>query len=332
MSLCKIITNLDIVLDIVQTNHEVSKNFIYKNSFEMLEGWQKISITASQKIKIKDILIDNFSIGENIYTAWLSNKDGNIKYPGTILEEKMVWNIILHNNLGFYKAHICSQIMNGDYGKIYSQYFVTTDIGKKLKNHYNPEINSFFEFSQGINFFNKNNFKNLPFVNLNLNYDSDLLFDDIKDADLKLHSNPKHSKWFLNSDYRLGKIFNSEELPFKNIVNLLLKHEIKEISSLKISVIEPKGFINLHIDNHADDEKFGFGLHLPIYPSKDTPLKLHRAGIMPKGANLINNETYSHCVVNELEIPRYVLLIASPIFSDDNFIEKYGNLDSLKFI
>jgi len=327
MSICKIITKLNNHINVSQVNNLSDENFAYKDSFELKNGWQKITITSFLPTEIVDILIDDYSLSEMLYTSWGINKDGNILNPCTYIDENITWNIILHNDIGFFKAHISTEILNGYYQNLYEEYYGYTDVASyKLKKHYNSQINSFFEWDNGINFFKKDNLKSLPYVSLNLKYDSKLLFNDIGTVNFNAAKNLKQKDWIINSDFQLNKIFKTSNLPYKNLIDFLLQYDIDEITGVFVSAIKPGGVIEMHIDNHPTKIPKGFNLHIPVFPTVDAPFKMFKAGIIPPVANLVNNELYPHCVVNETETIRYAILVTSPKFNDEEFIKRHINL------
>jgi hypothetical protein len=327
MSTCKIITKLNNQINVSQINNLSDENFVYTDAFKLKNGWQKITITSSSPTEIVDILIDNYSLNEILYTSWGTDKDGNILNPCTYVDENITWSIILHDNIGFFKAHISTEILNGYYQNLYEQYYSYTDVASyKLKKYYNSQINSFFEYDTGINFFKKDNLKSLPYISLNLKYDSELLFNDIQTVDFNPSSNVKQKDWVINSNFQLNKIFKTSDLPYKNLVEFLLQYDIDEITGVFMSAIKPNGIIEMHIDNGLNKIPKGFNLHIPIFPTVEAPFKMFKAGIIPPVANLVNNELYPHCVVNETEKLRYAILVMSPKLNDEKFIKKHINL------
>jgi hypothetical protein len=328
MNICEVITNKLVNLEIVVNNG--LKNVVYNsNKFNLLDGWQNITIkNIGESFEITDLNINNQSIHENLYTSFVKKKSGKLEQPATFLGDDVEsWTIFLHDNIAIYKERICSLFSNGDYGKnLFDDYFLYWDCPIVFKNTFSPQVNNFYAHHWGLNAYKKTNLNIQPYLPLNIAYDHDILWNDIKHITLEKHANDRHHGWYrhLFTDDS-GKIITSvENLPVSNIRDWLYSIGISKINRLQVSKLEPGGYIDMHRDNYPQynsSSTVRYGLYIPIVKHENSYLKFANSGILPNKIASINNMDWVHAAANDSNEDRYVLLLSYE--QDVEFLNKY---------
>jgi len=331
MTICTIFTEplANLQIEITAYNNKKIKVSTVNQNFKMEQGWQIITVRSQISVHIKDVLIGGQSIRENLYTSWATDKDDNFVQPCSHIDSTMGWCIILNDNQAIYKEQICRSIKNNDYGKnLFELYQPYLDLGTTLKKHYTSQINLFFEHSFGFNYYDKCDYGRHPFTSLDIPYDHELFFDDIKDIPLEIHPNKNHRDWykmfFRDPEDNEKTCKNVTDLPVKNIREWFLSLGIKTIRKLQVSLLKPDGYIELHKDDtYTFDQPntISNSLHIPIFHHPEAMIKTANGGIMPQCINVLNNAYHVHGGVNTGKEDRYVLLVTVEL--DQQFIDKY---------
>lgn len=328
MNVCEIITDKLVNFEIFVDNG--LENVVYKsNKFNLLNGWQSITIkNVIESFEIKDLKINNQSIHENLYTSFAKLKNGKLQQPITFVGKDVEsWTIFLHDNIAIYKERIYSLFQNNEYGKnLLDNYFLYWDCPIVLKNNFSPQVNNFYMHHWGLNAYKKTNLVNQPYLPLNITYDHNILWNDIKNITLDKHENNKHHGWYRHK-FRdnNGKIITSvENLPVSNIRDWLYSIGITKITRLQVSKLEPGGYIDMHRDNYPQYNSLStvrYELYIPVVKHENSYLKFANAGILPNTIASINNMDWVHAAANDSNEDRYVLLLSYE--QDVEFLKKY---------
>ncbi len=311
---------------LIQAENLQGEVFASVNPELVLEAnsWYKISVHfLKDKLKITDIKINDQSIGELIYTGWTTNLAGSFFQPNTELWEPSKFEIWINTNLGFMMATLKDQIANGDFGKNLKQrYLLTVDRPIQLPDTFPESLKSFFSYGAGPRFWDRESI-HLPYKVIE-NFEG--VSDDQAQSIIKqcgdLSQKKNHQGWHITELKDVA--YEPEEITaqsYQGFGKVLRGVGYKELLSFNHAVLDPGGYINIHIDDHpssnykkyiAGPKKFYY-----TYTNGDQVyFKMSNVGLLPLDKPLlINTHDYSHCLVNCGTNPRSTLM-AYGIFND----------------
>lgn len=326
MTICQIITSPPTVCRVLLSNEFKEKIVDTSNPFELITGWQKITIEhdGNSRFDITDIQLNGKSIRENIYTAWFTDGDNINHQPKNYFDHRAgTWTFIVHSDPSLFKERLCDQITNGDFGEnLFEKYQVFVDLGTKLKNSFNAELDAFFERPQGINFYPKNDYPKHPYIPLDIDIDRENIFKEIKGLTLTpVGNNARHFRW---ESVQVKEINNpatvcteTDKLPLPHVQKLLVSLGIEKFNRVSVFLLKPGGYIDLHRDQMRNDSctfdpSIGIGIrhfYISLVNDGESKIKLAGAGVMHDGVVLINNGNFTHGGVNDGNSDRYVIIV-----------------------
>jgi hypothetical protein len=292
------------------------------------DGWYELIVPyVDKKIEITDILINDDSIKELLYTGFYTDGQGKIHQPANAVWDKGgYFSIWLNTSLGILWQRLCDQIRGGDFGtNLFEQYMLTVDRPLEIANFWNPTFKSYFNIGDGPNWWLKNDrfipWREIESINKsNTNIDQllselELCFPEHTER-LCLPSgtlDPGHS--------RKGLLPGFTELPFTEIENLpskIVQDFIKKIGYLRIIDIQiqklsPKTALPIHKDCHFHRKCYPYtsGAVKFYWNVSDTEgifFKIGNAGLLPLDKPLFINATeHVHSVLNETDKERTVI-------------------------
>lgn len=338
MTICQIITSPPTACRALLSNAFEEKIVDTSNPFELVDGWQKITIdhNGSYRFDITDILLDGNSIRENIYTAWFTDSDNINHQPKNYFDHRPgTWTFIVHSDPGLFKERLCDQITNGDFGEnLFEKYQVFVDLGTKLKHSFNSELDSFFARAQGINFYPKDEYPTHPYIPLDIDIDREQIFNEVKSLELTpVGNNVRHFRWesvqIKEADNPTVVCSETDKLPLPNVKKLLTSLGIEKFNRVSVFLLKPGGYIDLHRDQMRNDTctfnpDIGIGIrhfYISLVNDGESKIKLGGAGVMHDGVVLINNGNFTHGGVNDGDSNRYVIIINGD--HNKEFVDRY---------
>jgi hypothetical protein len=308
----------------IQAENLTGDVFFFDNNNEVIlekDSWYKLTVHFLQnKVEIQDILINKESIKHLIYTGWIVNASGKFFQPATELWEPGKFEIWIYTNLGYFFATTFEQIRNGDFGtNLKDKYLLTVDKPIHLPDTFPESIKSFFSTGVGPRFWNKQS-KLLPYrIVENFQEISQQQMKSIVEQCGTPTYQENHKGWQIT--ILTGKSFPDTEqeiltdYSFKGFGKILKKIGYKEFLALYHNILDPGGYINIHIDDHPG-AKYEEYIHGPLkfyyaYNCFDKVyFKMNNAGLLPLEKPLfINTADFSHCVVNMGDKQRSSLIV-----------------------
>jgi len=327
MTTCTIVSTSTAKLKI--TLHSSSETIdIDQLSFKLVDGWQKLSLTVLDdgEFKIDDLLLDNQSVAELYYTSWGVDETGKILQPVNKFNKNINWYMILHNDHGLLKERVIERNYENDLGtNLFDKYKIFFDMGTTLKLPFTPRLTQYFSRQQGLNYFPHTKINDFPFVPLELiPWDDEVIFNEIKDLTYNANG-VMANEWYWTTVF--DKI-NNKNMIQKNLKDWLHANNLKDINNINISMVKSNGgFIEVHRDYKMRyPRQNNHFIHIPIYNNPDRLVKVSNAGLMPHGANILNNCDYAHAVVNQSDSDGYAIIINAHM-SDDFITERMRNVN-----
>jgi hypothetical protein len=277
-------------------------------------GWYELNIFyVDRKIEIEDILINDASLREFIYTGYYVDGNGDIHQPGCALWDKGgCFKIWIHTEVGVMFQRILETIRNDDYGtNLFEKYMLTVERPIKIKESWGEPYISFFANGDGPRWW-LNNDRFTPWKIADIpNVDKDMF---LRELDQCLPFFEKLADgWTRKSLARPPR-----ELPFipwKEISSSILKDFFqkigyKRIMDISLQTLSPNTAIEIHKDEHYNFIKKGCKtFYWNITPHENVYFKLGKSGLLPLQYPLfINTIEHPHAVVNERTTQRTVII------------------------
>lgn len=287
------------------------------------EGWYELVIPyVDKKIEISDILINNDSIKEIIYTGFYTDGNGVIHQPANAVWDKGgYYTIWIHTQAGVLWQRIYSQIRSGDFGAhLFDKYLLTVDKNIYVKDYFTNVIKSYFANGYGPNWWLKND-KLTPYTNVNDDTISQINTKELLSELKKCLPYSQTSLSGVNGWNRYGLKSGCADLPFVEIDDLpsafvqefIKKIGYKRIIEITIQTLAPNTAVPIHKDDHywrkcypytSGAKKFYWNLS----STKDIYFKLGESGLLPLEKPIfINTVEHVHAVVNQSEEERTVI-------------------------
>ena len=284
------------------------------------EGWYELNVHfVDTKIEISDILIENTSIKEIIYTGYYTDGNNKVHQPATaVWDHNGCFRIWLHTQIGTLFQRVYDSIRNGDYGKnLFEKYVLTIDKPIKINDKFDTSIKSFFENGDGPHWWIKND-RSTPWMPIELGeIDKDKLLQEldialpflVKKKDGRIRKGLKET-----TDPDLPLV-NIEDIKSKMVQLFLRKIGYKRIIDIGVQTLHPGKSILIHRDDHYDSGAYPYikgckKFYWNIKNHENVFFKLGRSGLLPlEKSLLINTIEHTHAVINQSDKPRTVILI-----------------------
>ena len=286
-------------------------------------GWYELIVPyTGKKIEISDILNNNESIKELIYTGYYTDGNGAIHQPATAVWDKGgYFTIWIHTQTGILWQRFCDQIRSGDFGtNLFDKYMLTVDRNVKIKNNFTSTLQSYFANGYGPNWWLKND-KLTPYTIVDSN--------DVKATDTeKLLSELDKCLPYKHKDlngvtgwHRAGLKEGCADLPFVEVnhlgsefvQNFVNKLGYKRIIDIAIQKLAPNTAVPIHRDDHYRRKGYPYTsgakkFYWNLSSANNVFFKLGTAGLLPLDQPLfINTVEHVHAVINQSEEERTVI-------------------------
>lgn len=322
--LTKIEVKADIELDFLKIHTlDNKKTFAVKNKecINLENDWHLLEIEyAGQKNDFTDITINNYSIGNLIYTGYFEDNTGKIFQPATCVFSPGSFKLWFHPNLGYMKGEMWRQIYNGDFGKnLFETYLFTVDRPMEIPSYFPNDIKEFFAHGAGPRWWNKNT-DHVPYQVLENNDQIQKFIHPLVDScKNKLLENDDSKGWqVLNYDHRVaGKhepLVLSDE-SFNGTGQYFQSIGWNRIYQLMNTLLEGNGHIQIHIDDkHYEknkDQLKGLSKFYYAYENHENVyFKMHGVGLVPIDKPLLlNTSMFVHSLINVGEQTKKTLMV-----------------------
>lgn len=274
------------------------------HTFDIPCKWQKLTINLSRK-NISKITIEGVDIG------MILNSGSQYKTNFTI------W---LHGDIGVLKQRIVECIDQDDllrWMPLNSKYLLTESYNESAPAFVPDHIQRFFERGEGPYWWNYNKNEKLPYRSTEVEFDKQKLLESL-DEDLTYVD-----KKFSNNAI-CKSLQASPQLPLTPVTQLkndylkkfLTELDFKSMLQIQYVEMEPKSFIDIHMDDFANDSGLMYirgasQLYCVLKgDSSKFKLKFARAGMIDvTKPTYINNNAFAHSLYYDGEEPRGALLI-----------------------
>lgn len=308
----------------------------------------KITSLSNKRFNIETVLVDGADLRKLLYLSWICNSDGTRMQPATeCWEAGQVWILPYGNPLSFWISTAEKKITNDLYGKnLDDHYWIYYPDTIELSQHLFPDVlTDFFKYNFDFTAVPKSSEPDLlpiPYMEYSKDIPKILLnsvlkeFVDNRDyieehkSSYGQHSGNKKefgdkltgTEWVLFwLHHRLAsddkKALYQTHLDLFPATKELLTFLNHKYWSVFIGIVPPGGFIYPHSDNvhtvRADYEEFQgcTQLYIPLQWADGNYIKFAGAGSpnLSNGPMVINNDRFTHAVVNDSTQDRYILAI-----------------------
>ncbi len=311
-------------LDLYDRSHHIELD----NESRLENGWYQLNFPyTGQKNEITDIKINGESIGNTLYTGFYVDGHGNTHQPACAMwDDRGVFKIWIHTQLGVLLERFLHQIANGKFGKnLFQDYMLTVDRPVKLKKQWPESIKTFFSNGDGPNWWHKNSpevpYKVLDSITVSK---ADLLRES---ETLCVHKDKIFAgKVIINSVRQSCQpelpFYQLDEKRFPNFAKLVKQIGFKNILTIDTQVLEPNSFLRMHKDDDYQKDVVPYirgckKFYWTLTDAGDCYFKIGKSGLLPLNRPaLINNVEHVHSVVSERDSTRTILSIYGEIVDD----------------
>ena len=311
----------------------------------------KLTTHTNKKINIRQVKIGGCSLRKLIYLSYLITQSGKRFQPATELwEADQTWVLPFGYPLSYWLDTVEQQIANGYLGKnLFKNFYFYYPESIKFKNNQFPQmIQDFFKYNFNFTLIDKANpdIKKIPYMEYTKEIPTDLIEDTSKEivenlefimsAGTTYGQQKDNIDEFDSSLWRIiwlakNKTLTEDSKKFPNAQKLINFLDLNYWHAF-IGILPPGGFIYPHTDldisklNNKEFEEYQgcTQLYVPLLCKPGNYIKFAGGGTIELTIGqpmIINNDQFTHCVVNSSQHPRYVLAIRShkDIFKDCNF-------------
>jgi hypothetical protein len=332
----KIIDNVKILDSIIEfdldTNH----------------GYHMLKMSVRQPLFIKDLKIDNNSIRELLYLSFLLEENKKLQPRTDIQNSSQVWCMPIIYPLSSFFSFIQNNIPNGYLGKNLFDYFdmffpesvtISSRHPKILQDYFLYDSNfSIIPKSVILNnnkmkkAFDETNFyhdqekilneikKNLPLIDFNLDRPHQYVVNNnefnVKDPWKKSYFIKRLDKTFdignpSKASWKERFAWKPQEWPY--LFELLESLQLQNIIQGWLAELPPNAFIFPHNDNtnqkYFENDNSSV-MYIPLCSPENVFFKFANFGLVNLNKiSLIDNKRFSHAVVNDSSLSRYILNI-----------------------
>lgn len=303
----------------------------------------RINSRTDQRWQISNVTINDSSLRKLLYLSWACNNTTSHIHPCTeFWEPGMSWILPFGNPVSYWLSLVESKIPNEEFGKdLAKNYFIWYPDRVKIQGSFPQTVKDFFWHNFDFVVVDKNqmDLKKIPYMQYKNPISDELMAlasNDINNnLDIiqgELMSSSQHQENLAEFD------FYTDQHEWKNIplkkengsccYVTKLPNVWKLLDSLNLSVLyacigvlPAGGFLYPHTDDVHDLTHATTGcklLHIPLQWPAGNWLKLsgtNALNLADTGAMVINNNYFTHAIVNTGHRPRYTLILRtdSPI-------------------
>jgi hypothetical protein len=334
---------LEICIDNKPIQYTISENKISADVDFLGLAMLTVKSLNDSKIKIANLYIDKVCIRQFLFLSWVEKDQQKIQPCTELWEPELTWNLPISNPLCLLINIANEKFETGDLGtNLYEKYDIFYPESIQVESYYPNIVKDFFKYN-----FDFYAHKRIPqdqlYANLKTpyfcldfefdasgvhkelldNYDYLLGEEFIKPFQLGYNQDdqgenfdsranwrtvypyvPRPSRKNAIEDFALDK----NKLPL--LYQLYKSLPTDNIYHSYVSVMPPKSFIAPHIDIRKDLVPHGCTqMYFSLNPSDDHFFKINSVGMVPliNKVVVINNQKYTHAVVNQSSEPRFVI-------------------------
>ena len=327
---------------------------------------QLINAKENFVLKIKDFILNNVSArhtlylafchleSKNVNTTWLTNRDNVITIP-------------FGNPISWWLSDCSKKIANNLYGtNLYEQFELFYPESIEIDNKFPRLMQDFMKHNLGFHLVAKNEYdrplhnKKIPYLNVDLDYDENLLFKEfLKNVEL-LNNNyykPKQNEYNsqeieklelwqvamavptvntqIDSGWKENLLYSQEDFPlFYDLLERITAIGGIRIIHAFIGQVHPNSYVAPHADDfYRRDARYlntdGCAqFFIPIGWKPGNYFKFADVGLIPydQGALLVNNSDFMHGSINASDSLRFTIGIYCE-FIDDSIINLMPNVN-----
>ena len=303
-----------------------------------------IKSLSTSKINIENLFIDKVSIRQFLFLSWVEKDNQKIQPCTELWEQDLTWHVPISNPLSLLISIAGEKFKNGELGtNLFDKYDIRYPESINVDSGYPKLVQDFYKYNFDFYVHKKidkdalyaNN--NVPYYVLNFKFDARALYQELN-SNYEYLINEEVIKPFqfgYNQD-DLGTNFDSKlnwrtvypYIPKKDQTNslddfALDKNRLPLLFDLYqqlptntiyhsfISIMPPHSFIAPHIDVRKPSLPQGCAqLYFALNPSPDEHFfKINSVGLVPLIDQIVvvNNQNFTHAVVNQSSEPRYVI-------------------------
>tara|TARA_R110001592_G_scaffold34963_2_gene119481 strand:- start:700 stop:1704 length:1005 start_codon:yes stop_codon:yes gene_type:complete len=309
-------------------------DFKLGEEFALDHGWYELHIPYSgTKNNFQDIMLNDVSLDELIYTGYYTDGQSKIHQPATAVWDSGGWfSIWLHSDIGVFMERTTRCLRGGDFGtNLFDKYSLIVDRPHDIDPSYPIEIRSFFGTGDGPYWW-RNDSESLPYKKIaSPDLDKDLILkecDTLCTYEKTISPKEKEGQEYTIKSTHPDCIFdlpfaNFDPIKFPNLKQLFDFIGMKRPMSIGVNTLNPGKHFHIHRDSGNYSRK-GFDyvkgcriFYWLLTDPKDIYFKFGRCGLLPLDTPLfINSIEHVHSVVNQSKKPRLVISVAGEFYND----------------
>lgn len=348
--------NFKIKIDNLSVKYEIfdSKIFIKKN---IPIGLHILSISNStdSRISFTNVIVNKTNIRQYFYLSWVCNNESKIQPCTELWSKEQTWNIPISNPLSLLISVANEKFKDGELGQdLYKKYNIFYPESIEIDSTYPQLVKDFFKHNFNFHVYPKvldlEPFaqESIPYIHFKYDYCQEKIFEELKSNEQYLFSKekiPTQTKYnLLDSQVNKGNwrtIFtfpfvegkkysltdftlDKDKLPI--LYNFYTSLPLKNIYYSFLGYLSPGGYIAPHTDPSRKNMPGGCSqLYFAINAKAGNLLKIHNVGLVPfhNKPTLFNNQSFSHCLVNQSNEPRWVISILGDVNQDFTLLKEY---------
>ena len=309
-------------------------NFQLGVTTDIPPDWYQLNIEyTGQKNDIKEIILDDVNIDEQIYTGYYVDGKGKVHQPGGALwDEGGCFKIWLHSKIGVFVERIMRCLESGEYGSDLSKkYLFTVDKPMEISKSFPKEIQSFFSFGEGPYWWDKSK-PDVPYrIVPGLDFDKQIVLEEAKKLCVigeESEDGGEYGKFRIESTNAKCNLdlpyadFDPEKFPV--LAKLFEAIGLEKLMTMHLSTLEPGGNFTVHRDRgyFRDGYKYLTGCKIfywNLTDPKENYFKFGRCGLLPTDKPLfVNTLAHVHSSINQSNSDRKVIMITGK-YRENNF-------------
>jgi|LakMenEpi03Aug12_release.lakeMendotaPanAssembly.Ray.scaffolds.fasta_scaffold146512_3 hypothetical protein len=305
----------------------------------------KIKLLNASTIKFDNVFVNDVGVRQCLFLSWVEKDNSKIQPCTELWEKDLIWRMPISNPLSLLLSIASEKFKTGELGtNLFEKYDIHFPESIKIDDQHPTVVKDFFKYN--FNFYAEKKIDpsqlyshtTVPFFFLNFNYDPAAIYKELVDnhdylvdqefiKPLQLDYNKSDLKDNFNSKLNwrtvypyipdLGRKKAIDEFVldkdrFSHLFKFYKSLPAKYIYHSYVSIMPPYSFIAPHVDLRKDLDLHGctqlyFALN---HDPKDHFFKLNSVGLVPVFNDrlvCINNQRYTHAVVNQSPNWRYVI-------------------------
>ena len=273
-------------------------------------GWHLLSISSASTdhLQIKDILIENISIGNMMLIMFLTeSKECTFGWV-----DRRSFSMPLHPNYATFRKVIFSNITQGDFGnQIYQQYDFAFNSKVDLQKSYPKSIVDYFDEEISPVWHKKYSNRSPWFLGPAINRSR--LADEINKVKHKFPArkiNLDSYRGWEDSILKFSSIEEVKQFGLEYFSEILADCRFTELLTVNLGYLPPGGYINTHKDLSSSLKRIRNKVYIPIDFAPGNYYKFSPGGYVPleqSHAICLNTDVFLHGVVNDSDSGRLII-------------------------